>query len=107
VSLVSSRLRVARGFITVTLRCPSGTVGRCSGQTRLTARRAKSTVTLGRAPFSIAPGQEGKVRLRVSRGGRRLLGRVHRVAGRDTNAARNGAGQAKTTVAAVTIRRAG
>jgi hypothetical protein len=107
VRLVSTRLTVTRGFATVILQCPGGTVGGCLGQTRLTARRAKSMVALGRAAFAIAPGKQAKVKVRVSRSGRRLLGQVRRVTGRVTNAARNGAGQAKTTVAAVTIRRAG
>jgi hypothetical protein len=85
-------------------------VGRCSGRTKLTARRratssrSATTVTLGRATFSIAAATRGKVRVRVSRAGRRLLGRARRLKGKDTNAARNGAGQSKTTVAAVTIR---
>jgi hypothetical protein len=105
VRLASSRLTISRGFITVTLRCPSGTVGRCSGQTKLTARRAHSLMALGRATLAIASGKRGKLRVRVSRTGRRLLSRVRRVAGRDTNAARNDAGQPKTTVAAVTISR--
>jgi hypothetical protein len=111
VRLVSSRLGFARGLITVTLQCPAGTVGRCSGATKLTVRRrptgsrAASTVILGQAPFSIAAGKQGKVKVRVSRAGRRLLGGPRRLRGKDTNAARDGAAQSKTTVAAVTIRR--
>ena len=111
VRLVSSRLAFARGRITVTLRCPAGTVGRCTGRTKLAARNrrprssAASTVILGRAPFSIAPGQRVKVKVRVSRAGRRLLGGAHPLRANDTNAARNGAGQSKTRVTAVTIRR--
>jgi hypothetical protein len=110
VRLVSTRLSSARGFITVTLHCPAATVARCSGKTKLTARRptstrAGSTATLGRATFSIPAGKQSTVKVRISRTGRRLLGRVHRLRGKDTNAARDGAGQSKTTVAAVTIRR--
>jgi hypothetical protein len=110
VRLVSTRPPFGGGFITLRLSCPAGTVGRCSGRSKLTARRRGSSgavrsVTLGRASFSIAPGKQGKVRVRVSRGGRRLLSQVRRLRGRDTNAARDGAGQSKTTVAAVTIRR--
>lgn len=111
VRLVSSRLAFARGLVTVMLRCPAGTVGRCSGRTKLTVRqrrsgsRAASTVILGRAPFSIAAGKQGTVKVRVSRAGRRLLSGARRLRGKDTNAARSGAGQSKTTVAAVTIRR--
>jgi hypothetical protein len=60
---------------------------------------------LGQAPFSIAAGGEARVKVRVSRAGRRLLGRVRRLRGKDTNTARDRAGQSKTTVAAATIRR--
>jgi hypothetical protein len=110
VKLVSSRLSFGGRFVALKLSCPAGTVGRCSGRTKLTARRqagsgAASTVIVGRAPFSIAARGHARVRVRVSRAGRRLLTRVRRLKGKDTNAARNGAGQSKTTVAAVTIRR--
>jgi hypothetical protein len=107
VRLVSTRLSFSRGFITVILRCPAGTVGRCSGKTKLTARRRTGSrrVTLGRARFSIAADRRAMVRVRASRAGRRLLRRVPRLRGRAVNAAGDGAGQSKTTVAAVTIRR--
>jgi hypothetical protein len=110
VRLVSTRLSLGGRFVALKLSCPAGTVGRCSGRTKLTARRrassgTASSVTLGRAPFSIAAGKQAKVRVRVSRAGRRLLGRERRLRGKDTNAARDAAGRSKTTVAAVTIRR--
>jgi hypothetical protein len=111
VKLVSTKLTMAGRFITLKLTCPGATVGGCSGRTTLTARhrrpgsRATSTVALGRAPFSIAAGKQAKVKLRVSRPGRRLLGRVPRLRGNATSAARDAAGQYKTTLAAVTIRR--
>jgi hypothetical protein len=109
VTLVSTRPSFGGKFITLKLSCPAETIGRCSGRTKLTARRragsgAARTVTLGRAPFSIAPRKQGKVRVRVSRAGRRLLDGVRRVRGTNTNAARDGAAGSKTTVAAVTIR---
>jgi hypothetical protein len=111
VRLVSTRLSFARRSVVLTLNCPAATAGRCSGRTKLTARRrrpgarAVSTVALGRATFSIAAGKQAKVRVRVSRAGQRLLNRTRRLRGRASNAARDGAGQSKTTVAAVTIRR--
>ena len=111
VRLVSARLAFARGFTTVTLSCPTGTMGRCLGTTRLTARgrptrsRPGSTVTLGRASFSIVPGKQSTMRVRVSRAGRRLLSAAPRVKGEDINVARDEAGRSRTTVAAVTIRR--
>lgn len=110
VKLLSSRLTFRGRFIALKLSCPAGTVGRCSGRTKLTARRRTSSgaarsVALGRASFSIAPGNRATVRVRVTRGGRRLLGRVRRLRARDISAARDGAGASKTTAAAVTIRR--
>jgi hypothetical protein len=111
VRLVSTKLRFARRSVVITLNCPAATAGRCSGRSKLTARlrrpgaRAVSTITLGRATFSIAAGKQAKVRVRVSRAGQRLLNRTRRLRGRASNAARDGAGQSKTTVAAVTIRR--
>jgi hypothetical protein len=107
VRLVSSRLTVARGSITVTLSCPAGAAGRCSGRTELTTRRrrAAATVLLGHARFSVGAGERATVRVRVAREGRRLLRRVGRLSGRETNTARDGDGVARTTVARVTIRR--
>jgi hypothetical protein len=43
--------------------------------------------------------------VRVSRAGRRLLSTRRRVRGKDANTARDGTGQTKGTVVAVTIRR--
>jgi hypothetical protein len=110
VKLMSTRLTYRRKFITLKLSCPVGTIGRCSGRTKLTARRPASSrtatrVLLGRATFSIAAGTQAKVKVRVSRAGRRLLGAARRLRGQDTNAARDAAGQARTTVTGVTIRR--
>jgi hypothetical protein len=111
VRLASTSLSFALRRITVTLKCPAATAGRCTGRTKLTARqrrtgsRPASRIALGRAPFSIAAGKRAKVRVRVSRPGRRLLGRTPRLAGKATNAARDGAGQTKTTATKVTIRR--
>ena len=100
VGVVSSKLAYARRAITVKLRCPAGTVGSCAGRTKLTARR----VTLGRARFSIAPGAQAKVTVRVTRAGRRLLRAVPQLRGKAGIAAHDGAGQSKTTRVAVTIR---
>jgi hypothetical protein len=107
VELVSRKLTYARRSITVRLRCAAGTVGRCSGRTKVTARRRASArrVTLGRARFFIAAGKRARVRVRVSRSGQRLLGSTRRLRGRAVNAARDGTGRSKTTRAAVTIRR--
>lgn len=111
VKLASTRLALRGRFITVKLSCPAATVGRCTGATRLSTRRrrtsssAAATVSLGRARFSIAAGTRARVRMRVSRAGRRLFARTSRLRGRAATAAHSATGQSKTTVAAVTIRR--
>jgi hypothetical protein len=111
VRLVSTKLTFGGRFLTLKLSCAAATVGRCTGQTKLTTRRRRSgaraaaTVGLGRARFSIAAGKQARVRLRVSRAGRRLLHRTPRLRGRATSAARDSAGRSKTTVAKVSIRR--
>jgi hypothetical protein len=111
VKLVSTRLTFAGRFITVKLSCPAATAGRCTGKTKLTARhrragsRTAATVTLGRAGFAIAAGKQAKVKVRVTRAGRRLFAKTRRLRGRAANAAHDGAGLSKTTVAAVRIRK--
>jgi hypothetical protein len=111
VRLVSTRLTMVRRFVTLRLSCPAATVGHCSGRTKLTARRGRTsswpatTVLLGRAPFSIAAGKQARVRVRVTRAGRRLLRPGRRLRGKDTNLAYDGAAQSSRSVAAVTIRR--
>jgi hypothetical protein len=107
VTLVSTRLIFTGKFITLKLSCPAGTAGGCSGQTKLSARRRTGTrrVVLGKARFSIAAGGRAKVRVRVSHAGLQRLRGVRRLRARTANAAHDGAGVSKTTVASVTVRR--
>jgi PKD repeat protein len=108
VRLLSTRLSVRGRFISLKLSCPAGTIGRCSGRTTLTVRPSRSIshrVTIGRAAFSIAPDTRSRIRLRVSRAGRRVLEATPRLRARSVSAARDGAGQSRTTAVRVTIRR--
>jgi hypothetical protein len=110
VKLTSAKLAFGGRFITLKLSCRAGAVGRCFGRTRLIARRPSGSsgarpVTLGQARFAIAAGTQTKLKLRVSRAGRRLLGRAPRLRGKSISAARDDAGRAKTTKTTVTIRR--
>jgi hypothetical protein len=107
VRLVSTRLTLSGKFITLKLSCPAGTVGGCSGQTKLSARRRTGTrrVALGKARFTMAAGARAKVRLRLSRAGLQQLAGVRRLRARGAVAAHNEAGVFKTTVANVTVRR--
>jgi hypothetical protein len=102
--LVSTRLHSGGRFVTLRLRCPAGTVGRCAGHTRLSARRQAAAVNLGKARFSSAPGRQSSIRIRMSAAGRRLLAGVRRLGATATTAAHDEAGRSRTTVAAVTIR---
>jgi hypothetical protein len=107
VSLVSRTLTLSGRFITAKVSCPAGTVGGCSGLTKLSARGRTGTrrVALGKARFSIAAGGRAKLRVRVSPAGLRRLQGVRRLRATGTNVAHDGAGMSKTTVAKVTVRR--
>jgi hypothetical protein len=108
VELLSRKLTYVRRAIPVVLRCPAGTAGGCSGRIVLTARsrpKSRRRVTVGRAAFSIAPGSRTRVKVGVTRAGRRLLDRATRLPALAVNASRDAAGQSKTTRPAVTIRR--
>lgn len=101
--LVSSRLHSGGRFVTLRLRCPAGTIGRCAGRTRLTARREAVVVGVGNARFASAPGRQTSIRIRMSAAGRRLFGAVRRLGATATTAAHDTAGRSRTTAAAVTI----
>lgn len=111
VKLISSALTLKRGFVVVKLSCPAGTAGRCTGVTKLSARRKRAgsraarTIGLGRARFSIAAGGRAKLKVRVSRAGRRLFAHRRRLGGRAANAAHDATGLSKTTSSRVTIRK--
>ena len=97
VRLVSTRLTLSGRFITLKLSCPAGDGRWLLGPDEPQRAGAPSSgaarrVILGRARFSIAAGDQAKVRVRVSRAGQRRLKGVRRLRGRDTNAAHDGAG---------------
>ena len=99
VRLVSRKLSYRGRFVTLKLRCPAGTAGRCTGTTKLTVRGR----SVGRARFSLAAAHQRALKVRVSAAGRRLLSHARRVAGKDAITAHDGAGHARTTAARVTI----
>ena len=111
VKLMSTRLTLKGGFVVVKLSCPAGTAGRCAGVTKLSARRkrtgsrAAATVKLGRTRFSIAAGGRAKLKVRVSRPGRRLFAHTRRLRGRAATAAHDATGVSKTNSSRVTIRK--
>ena len=48
VKLISTALTLKRGFVAVKLSCPAGTAGRCTGVTKLSARRKRTGSRAGR-----------------------------------------------------------
>jgi hypothetical protein len=100
VTLVSTRASWSGRSLPLHLGCPEGTAGGCSGRVELSAW---PRAALGRARFSIAPGAEERVRVRVSRAGRTLLLRASRLRAKATSVAHDGAGRSTTTVVALTI----
>jgi hypothetical protein len=102
-TLVSTRLHSRGRFVTLRLRCPAGTVGRCAGHTRLSARRQAAAVNLGKARFSGAPGRQTRIRIRMPAAAARLLTAVRRLGATATTATHDDSGRSRSTVAAVTI----
>ena len=111
VKLVSGRLALGGKFVTLNAALPRRDRRPLHGHYE--AQRTPAAVGLARRrhgqprPDEVLDpaGKQAKVRLRVSRAGRRLLGRAPRLRGKATSAARDAAGRSKTTVAKVTIRR--
>jgi hypothetical protein len=107
-SLVTRKLRFRRGFVVVTLRCPSTAPGGCTGRLTLTLRsggKAAATVVLGRATFKATAGRAAKVRVKLTKAGRVMLRRLATLKAALKVVARDGAGQSKTRTYAVTIKR--
>jgi glucose/arabinose dehydrogenase len=75
-------VRVSRGVASIGLVCSPSAVGTCTGSLALAARpragsgrAARATVPVGAARFSIPSAKAGRVRVKISRSGRRLLAR--------------------------------
>jgi hypothetical protein len=85
IRLVQPAVSVRNGIAPVLIRCDLAT-GRCTGTLRLQSRqaaraagaaKAARTVTYGSGRIDIAAGHQARVKVRLSKRGRRLL-RVHR-----------------------------
>jgi hypothetical protein len=96
--MLSRRVRVARGRARVRIGCPNATVRRCAGTVTL-ARRTRAI--LGTRVVSLRPGEEQRVRIRLTRRERRRLRRPQR--GHAYLAARDGRGRTRTITAPVRI----
>lgn len=111
VTLGSRRLRADGRRVRVTLRCPAGTAGGCSGRVTMTARMRRADgkrtarVTIATRRFALAPGAREVLRIRLTRRGRELLAVHATLRGRVRVVAGDRAGSAKATATAVRIRR--
>jgi hypothetical protein len=85
-----------RGRVTFVVGCPAAAPGPCAG--RVVLRRARRPLALGRKAFTLAPGQAGRVRVKVGRRGRRALRRAKRLRVRATVTASNASASQVTFV---------
>jgi Ca2+-binding RTX toxin-like protein len=72
ISLAAS-VKVRRGAIALKVGCPTTAVGSCEGTARLRAKVGKRTSELGARAFSLQPGRQGTVRIKLNRRGRALV----------------------------------
>ena len=108
VSVITARPDVSRRWrSSVTVACPSATVGRCSGRIALVAKlpgaRTRTRVAHF-AYFSLAPGATEPVALRLLRAPRKLLARRKTLRARLLTIARDAQGIQRERTVAVTLR---
>jgi hypothetical protein len=92
------------GQALVPLSCPSGSGG-CTGKLTLTlVKTGARTTKLGSAAFTLAAGKTGKVHVKLSRRGKRLLARRHKLKVHAVVDAHDSSGQSKRTTATITLK---
>ena len=85
--------------------CPSGSGG-CAGKLTLTSGgTAARTVKLGSASFTLAAGSSKKLKVKLTRAGKKLLARNHKAKSHAVVNAHDAAGHSKRTTATVTLKR--
>jgi hypothetical protein len=92
-----------RGRALVSLSCPAGTSGRCSGHITLSAGRRHTRV--GRASFALSSGGRRVIGVRLSAAALRTLARRGRLTVRASVAVGDGAGHSRTIASTLTLRR--
>jgi hypothetical protein len=103
VTFAAHSAAISHSRASVSLRCPSGSGG-CSGKITLRAKKTgAATVKLGSASFSISAGGTKKVRVKLSKAGKRLLARKHRLKASAVVDATDAAGQAKRTTGTIKL----
>jgi hypothetical protein len=101
------------GFVTLPISCPSTSIDPCDGTVALnTAGKVliakkrkvrKRALKLGSGKFTLAPGANGTVKIKLSSLGRKALARTGRLAAKATFVMTNRAGQKSTTVKRLTL----
>jgi hemolysin type calcium-binding protein len=109
-------LGVVNGTVKIPLTCPADSVGDCVGTDtlltagkvvplRLFARRKRARVlTLGKGRFSIAPGAQGKVTIKLSKAARKLLAKRGRLKVKQRVVSHDARNASATTVGALTLK---
>ena len=83
--LTKSATASSKGVVVLKVSCPGSAKGNCKGRLSLTAKVRKTkrararTVKLGKASFSVAAGKSKRLKLKLSRGARRLLAKSRRL----------------------------
>jgi hypothetical protein len=90
-----------RGHALVSLSCPAGTSGGCSGQITLSARGRR----VGRAAFALPAGGRRVIKIRLSASLRRTLAKSRRLSVRASATTTDGTGARRTTVVTLTLKR--
>jgi hypothetical protein len=90
-----------RGRALVMVRCPAGAVRSCSGI--LTLKGLHRHGRLGRAAFTVSPGSNATVKVRLSLAARRRLARSGRLAARAVAVVHDDAGRTKVVSAQITL----
>lgn len=102
VGLRKQSVVVAKGIAFVKVSCPKGVPPQCSGTLTL---RNKKRARLGRGKFVIQPGTSMRVRVKLTKKARKLLGKKKSLLTLATAKATDGAGTKKTRSAKVKLKR--
>jgi hypothetical protein len=109
VVIARQTVRLSKNKVRIRVSCPAGIPGNCTGTLVLkSAKRVSASkrkiLSLGRAKFSIQPGQKKKVTVRISKAGRRYLARKGKLKATARATSKDGAGVSKKTRGKVTLK---
>ena len=112
---INRSLSVKNGVASLSLTCPSSNVDPCAGSVTLNTagkvllakkhkpKARKRALKLGSSSFSIAPGQTGVIKVKISSAGQKALARTGKLRANATFLLTNRAGQAAKNVSHVTL----